>query len=175
MTFTDKQQKEHRETFIHECRQKAWSALCHAEWISKTSTTCSPSIKNSKRKTPTRGPDQGSRNSHRLPHRRKPHQAQSHARAPQQTGAGYESAWGKHRSGPAITRTDSSKRRDQSATAHPCRDVELEGGYSGRGYLITHLMIMPGICAAGGVELASVQATTPLEVINENIDRAKHQ
>ncbi len=35
MTFTEKQQKEHREAFIHECRQKAWSALCHAEWISK--------------------------------------------------------------------------------------------------------------------------------------------
>jgi hypothetical protein len=35
MTFTDKQQKEHRETFIQECRQKAWGALCHAEWISK--------------------------------------------------------------------------------------------------------------------------------------------
>jgi predicted nucleic acid-binding Zn-ribbon protein len=35
MTFTEKQQKEHRETFIHECRQKAWGALCHADWVSK--------------------------------------------------------------------------------------------------------------------------------------------
>lgn len=35
MTFTDNQQHEHREAFIHECRQKAWGALCHAEWISK--------------------------------------------------------------------------------------------------------------------------------------------
>jgi hypothetical protein len=35
MTFTEKQQTEHREAFIHECRQKAWGALCHAEWISK--------------------------------------------------------------------------------------------------------------------------------------------
>jgi hypothetical protein len=35
MTFTDKQQKEHRKAFIHECRQKAWGVLCHAEWISK--------------------------------------------------------------------------------------------------------------------------------------------
>lgn len=35
MTFTEKQQKEHRAAFINECRQKAWGALCHAEWISK--------------------------------------------------------------------------------------------------------------------------------------------
>jgi chromosome segregation ATPase len=33
MTFTAKQQKEHREEFIKECRQKAWSAACHANWI----------------------------------------------------------------------------------------------------------------------------------------------
>ncbi len=30
-----------REAIIHDCRQKAWGALCHAEWIQKTSTTCS--------------------------------------------------------------------------------------------------------------------------------------
>jgi hypothetical protein len=35
MTFTDAQQHKHRDAFIHECRQKAWGALCHAEWISK--------------------------------------------------------------------------------------------------------------------------------------------
>jgi hypothetical protein len=35
MTFTEKQQKEHREAFIKECRQKAWSAACHSAWISK--------------------------------------------------------------------------------------------------------------------------------------------
>jgi hypothetical protein len=35
MTFTDAQQREHRKAFVHECRQKAWGALCHAEWISK--------------------------------------------------------------------------------------------------------------------------------------------
>jgi chromosome segregation ATPase len=35
MTFTDKEQKEHRAVFIQECRQKAWGALCHAELISK--------------------------------------------------------------------------------------------------------------------------------------------
>jgi hypothetical protein len=35
MTFTDNQQHKHREAFIQECRQKAWGALCHAEWISK--------------------------------------------------------------------------------------------------------------------------------------------
>jgi hypothetical protein len=35
MTFTDKQQKEHRAAFIEECRQKAWGAACHAEWIGK--------------------------------------------------------------------------------------------------------------------------------------------
>jgi hypothetical protein len=32
-TFTAAQQKEHREAFIQECRQKAWSAACHANWI----------------------------------------------------------------------------------------------------------------------------------------------
>jgi hypothetical protein len=35
MTFTEAQQRDHRKAFIHECRQKAWGALCHAEWISK--------------------------------------------------------------------------------------------------------------------------------------------
>jgi hypothetical protein len=35
MTFTEAQQREHRKAFIQECRQKAWGALCHAEWISK--------------------------------------------------------------------------------------------------------------------------------------------
>jgi SMC interacting uncharacterized protein involved in chromosome segregation len=35
MTFTEKQQKEHREKFINECRQKAWGASCHADWVSK--------------------------------------------------------------------------------------------------------------------------------------------
>lgn len=34
-TFTDDQQKEHRDAFIRECRQKAWGARCHADWISK--------------------------------------------------------------------------------------------------------------------------------------------
>jgi chromosome segregation ATPase len=33
MHFSEKQQKEHRETFIHDCRQKAWGAACHANWI----------------------------------------------------------------------------------------------------------------------------------------------
>jgi hypothetical protein len=35
MTFTDTQQKQHRKAFIEECRQKAWSAACHADFISK--------------------------------------------------------------------------------------------------------------------------------------------
>ena len=35
MTFTVKQQKDHREAFINECRQKAWGAACHADWVSK--------------------------------------------------------------------------------------------------------------------------------------------
>jgi uncharacterized protein YlxW (UPF0749 family) len=35
-TFTDKQQKAHRMAFIEECRQKAWGAACHADWISKS-------------------------------------------------------------------------------------------------------------------------------------------
>jgi hypothetical protein len=35
MTFTEKQQTEYRKEFIRECRQKAWGAACHADWISK--------------------------------------------------------------------------------------------------------------------------------------------
>lgn len=35
MTFSEEQQKKHREAFIEECRQKAWGAACHADWISK--------------------------------------------------------------------------------------------------------------------------------------------
>jgi uncharacterized protein (DUF3084 family) len=33
MTFTKLQQDDHRKAFIEECRQKAWGAACHAEWI----------------------------------------------------------------------------------------------------------------------------------------------
>jgi chromosome segregation ATPase len=32
-TFTDDQQKQHRKTFIDDCKQKAWGSACHAEWI----------------------------------------------------------------------------------------------------------------------------------------------
>jgi len=35
MTFTEKQQTEYRKAFREECRQKAWGAACHADWISK--------------------------------------------------------------------------------------------------------------------------------------------
>ncbi len=35
MTFTKAEQTKHRHAFIEECRQKAWGAACHAEWISK--------------------------------------------------------------------------------------------------------------------------------------------
>jgi phosphoenolpyruvate carboxylase len=35
MTYTDEQQADHRKQFIDECRQKAWGAACHADWISK--------------------------------------------------------------------------------------------------------------------------------------------
>jgi cell division septum initiation protein DivIVA len=35
MTFTEAQQRDHRKAFINECRQKAWGALCHADWVSK--------------------------------------------------------------------------------------------------------------------------------------------
>src|SRR6267154_2169965 len=35
MPFTEEQQKEYRAEFIRECRQKAWGAACHAEWIAK--------------------------------------------------------------------------------------------------------------------------------------------
>jgi hypothetical protein len=34
-TFTEAQQKEHREAFIHKCRQKASGAACNAEWVGK--------------------------------------------------------------------------------------------------------------------------------------------
>lgn len=34
-TFTDKQQKAHRATFIEDCRQKAWGASCNADYISQ--------------------------------------------------------------------------------------------------------------------------------------------
>jgi hypothetical protein len=34
MTFTDEQQQAHRAAFINECRQKAWGAACHADFIS---------------------------------------------------------------------------------------------------------------------------------------------
>lgn len=33
MTFTKPEQQNHRKVFIQECRQKAWSAACHANWI----------------------------------------------------------------------------------------------------------------------------------------------
>jgi hypothetical protein len=36
MTFTDAPQERHPEVFMQECRQKAWAAACHADWISKT-------------------------------------------------------------------------------------------------------------------------------------------
>jgi hypothetical protein len=36
MTFTDKEQKEYRASFINECRQMAWSAACHADFIGKS-------------------------------------------------------------------------------------------------------------------------------------------
>jgi hypothetical protein len=35
MTFKEKEQTARREAFIKDCRQKAWSAACHADWISK--------------------------------------------------------------------------------------------------------------------------------------------
>ena len=35
MTFTKPEQEKHRKAFIDECRQKAWGAACHADWISK--------------------------------------------------------------------------------------------------------------------------------------------
>jgi hypothetical protein len=35
MTFTTEQQKEHREAFIKDCRQRAWASACRAEWIGK--------------------------------------------------------------------------------------------------------------------------------------------
>jgi regulator of replication initiation timing len=34
-TFGTAQQTKHRKAFIEECRQKAWGATCHSDWISK--------------------------------------------------------------------------------------------------------------------------------------------
>jgi hypothetical protein len=34
-TFTSEQQEKHRKDFIDDCRQKAWSAACHAEFVAK--------------------------------------------------------------------------------------------------------------------------------------------
>src|SRR5690349_11918782 len=34
-TFTPEEQEVHRQVFIDECRQKAWGASCHADWVSK--------------------------------------------------------------------------------------------------------------------------------------------
>jgi hypothetical protein len=36
MTFTKPEQTKHRKAFIDECRQKAWGAACHADWIAKS-------------------------------------------------------------------------------------------------------------------------------------------
>jgi hypothetical protein len=33
VTFTSRQQKEHRQTFIDDCRQKAWGAACNADYV----------------------------------------------------------------------------------------------------------------------------------------------
>jgi chromosome segregation ATPase len=33
MAFTVEEQKRHRDSFIHDCHQKAWGAACHANWI----------------------------------------------------------------------------------------------------------------------------------------------
>jgi hypothetical protein len=36
VTFTPEQQEKHRRAFIDECRQKAWSAACHTDFIAKS-------------------------------------------------------------------------------------------------------------------------------------------
>src|SRR5690242_17806901 len=36
MTFDSGQQEKHRQSFIDACRQKAWDAACHADWIRKS-------------------------------------------------------------------------------------------------------------------------------------------
>jgi phosphoenolpyruvate carboxylase len=33
MTFTKPEQTKHRKAFIDNCRQKAWGAACHADWL----------------------------------------------------------------------------------------------------------------------------------------------
>jgi hypothetical protein len=35
MTFTKLQQEKHRKEFTEDCRQQAWGAACHANWIGK--------------------------------------------------------------------------------------------------------------------------------------------
>ena len=39
MTFSKAEQTKHRKAFIEECRQRAWGAACHADWISKSVTS----------------------------------------------------------------------------------------------------------------------------------------
>jgi hypothetical protein len=36
MTFPEYEQQDHRETFIKDCRQKAWGAACHADFVAKS-------------------------------------------------------------------------------------------------------------------------------------------
>ena len=36
MTFDEADQAKHRVAFIKDCRQKAWSAACHADYVSKS-------------------------------------------------------------------------------------------------------------------------------------------
>lgn len=35
MTFTKPENSKQRQAFIEDCRQKAWGAACHADWIGK--------------------------------------------------------------------------------------------------------------------------------------------
>lgn len=36
MTFTKAEQADARRAFVDECRQKAWAAACHADWIARS-------------------------------------------------------------------------------------------------------------------------------------------
>jgi hypothetical protein len=61
MTFTVKEQKEHRPSFINKCRQKTGSVACHADFIGKRLDE--PVAVYTKLKEPTRNSQKKSRRS----------------------------------------------------------------------------------------------------------------
>src|ERR1700730_13942464 len=92
-----------------------------------------------------RGPGQGSRDSHRLSHRRKPQQAKGDARAPQQACAGYEISLRKHAARATVTRTTSPERRDEPISCRPCRGLVEQRA----DYFVLHVANLSAVARAG--------------------------